>query len=103
MLMIEKFTKFAALSAVSFMLMTPALAQTAEPKEDKVVAVVNGHEIKTSEVQMAADTGASVHANTVAYRLRRVEDLLGIDLSDPEAMLHMQLALMIENILGDQE
>jgi peptidyl-prolyl cis-trans isomerase C len=55
MLMIEKFTKFAALSAVSFMLMTPALAQTAEPKEDKVVAVVNGHEIKTSEVQMAAE------------------------------------------------
>ncbi len=44
-----------------------------------------------------------VHANTVAYRLRRVEELLGIDLSDPEAMLHMQLALMIENILGDQE
>jgi sugar diacid utilization regulator len=42
-----------------------------------------------------------VHANTVAYRLRRVEELLDIDLSDPEAMLHMQLALMIETILGD--
>ena len=54
MQMIEKFTRFAALSAVSFMLVTPALAQTAE-KEDKVVAIVNGHEIKTSEVQMAAE------------------------------------------------
>lgn len=52
MLMIEKFTKFAALSAVSFMLLTPAMAQT---KEDKTVAVVNGHEIKVSEVEMAAE------------------------------------------------
>jgi peptidyl-prolyl cis-trans isomerase C len=50
-----KFTKLAALTAVSLMFLTPAFAQTAEPKEDKVVAVVNGHEIKTSEVQMAAE------------------------------------------------
>ena len=42
-----------------------------------------------------------VHPNTVAYRLRRVEELLEIDLSDPQAMLHLQLALMIERILGD--
>src|SRR5262245_42358021 len=55
MLMIEKFTKFAALSAVSLMLAVPATAQTAGKKDDKVVAIVNGHEIKTSEVQMATD------------------------------------------------
>jgi peptidyl-prolyl cis-trans isomerase C len=55
MLMIQKFTKFAALSAVSFMLLTPAMAQTATKKEDKTVAVVNGHEIKVSEVEMAAE------------------------------------------------
>jgi peptidyl-prolyl cis-trans isomerase C len=55
MLMIEKFTKFAALSAVSVMLLTPAMAQTADKKEDKTVAVVNGHEIKVSEVEMAAE------------------------------------------------
>lgn len=42
-----------------------------------------------------------VHPNTVGYRLRRVEELLEIDLSDPQAMLHLQLALMIEDILGD--
>jgi peptidyl-prolyl cis-trans isomerase C len=47
--------KFAALTAMSLMLATPSFAQTAEQKEDKVVAVVNGHEIKTSEVQMAAE------------------------------------------------
>lgn len=34
----------------------PALAQEdAAPKDDKVVAVVNGHEIRVSEVQMATD------------------------------------------------
>src|SRR5437868_2798195 len=55
MLMIEKFTTFAALSAVSFMLLTPAMARTAEKKEDKTVAIVNGHEIKVSEVEMAAE------------------------------------------------
>ncbi|HEV7726623.1 MAG: Sugar diacid utilization regulator [Modestobacter sp.] len=43
-----------------------------------------------------------VHPNTVAYRLRRVEELVGLDLSDPQAMLHVQLALMIESILGDK-
>jgi peptidyl-prolyl cis-trans isomerase C len=55
--MTEKLTKLAALAAVSLMLLTPAFAQTADntKKEDKVVAVVNGHEIKVSEVEMAAE------------------------------------------------
>jgi DNA-binding PucR family transcriptional regulator len=44
-----------------------------------------------------------VHPNTVAYRLRRVEELLDVDLGDPQAMLHLQLALMIEEILGDED
>jgi sugar diacid utilization regulator len=42
-----------------------------------------------------------VHPNTVAYRLRRIEELLGIELSDPQEMLHLQLALMIDGVLGD--
>lgn len=36
------------------LLASPAQAQEARP-EDKVVAIVNGHEIRTSEVQMATD------------------------------------------------
>jgi sugar diacid utilization regulator len=43
-----------------------------------------------------------VHANTVSYRLRRVERILGIHLDDPQALLHIQLALMIESILCDR-
>ena len=33
----------------------PAAAQEDPPKEDKVIAIVNGHEIRVSEVQMATD------------------------------------------------
>ena len=39
---------------LGFSLVSPALAQDG-PKEDKVIAIVNGHEIKVSEVQMATD------------------------------------------------
>jgi GAF domain-containing protein len=42
-----------------------------------------------------------VHPNTVGYRLRRVEKLLGVKLGDPQALLNIQLALMVEGILGD--
>jgi DNA-binding PucR family transcriptional regulator len=38
----------------------------------------------------------------VAYRLRRVEELLDLDLGDPQALLHLQLALMVEAVLGDR-
>ena len=51
MSMIDKIVKFAAISALSAGLALPALSQT---KDDKVVAVVNGYEIKTSEVEIAA-------------------------------------------------
>lgn len=46
-------------------------------------------------------TQLHVHGNTVTYRLHRIEELLEIDLSDPEALLHIKLAFMIENVLGD--
>lgn len=42
-----------------------------------------------------------VHANTVGYRLRRIQRLLGVDLDDPQTLLHVQLALMVEDVLGD--
>ncbi len=51
-LSIRLLTTVAALALVALPL--PALAQDA-PKEDRVVAIVNGHEIRVSEVQMATD------------------------------------------------
>jgi peptidyl-prolyl cis-trans isomerase C len=48
---IQKIVKLATVPAVVLWAGTAAFAQS----EDKVVAVVNGHEIRTSEVQMASD------------------------------------------------
>ncbi len=46
----------AASALIALALAAPALAQEdANPKDDKVVAIVNGHEIRVSEVQMATD------------------------------------------------
>lgn len=42
-------------AAVGMTTLVPALAQDAPAKDDKVIAIVNGHEIRTSEVQMATD------------------------------------------------
>lgn len=46
-------------------------------------------------------TQLHVHGNTVTYRLHRIEELLDIDLSDPEALVHVKLAFMIESVLGN--
>jgi peptidyl-prolyl cis-trans isomerase C len=59
--MIDRMIKLAATSALALVLAVPVLAQTkddAQPEgegQDRVVAVVNGHEIKVSEVEMAAE------------------------------------------------
>jgi peptidyl-prolyl cis-trans isomerase C len=47
--------KLALAPALVLALAPAALAQEAKPEDNKVIAVVNGHEIKTLEVQMAAD------------------------------------------------
>ncbi len=41
-----------------------------------------------------------VHPNTISYRLHRIEELLGVDLHDPQALLRIQLAFVIEDVLG---
>ena len=42
-----------------------------------------------------------VHPNTISYRLRRIEELLGINCHDPEALLRFQFAFLIERVLGE--
>lgn len=41
-----------------------------------------------------------VHFNTVAYRLRRIEELLGLDLNDPQALLDVTFALRVGDLVG---
>jgi DNA-binding PucR family transcriptional regulator len=45
--------------------------------------------------QREAARRSFVHFNTIAYRLRRVEQALGVDLNDPAALLDVTLALRI--------
>jgi peptidyl-prolyl cis-trans isomerase C len=49
------FLSIALAAAVAAPLAGWALAQEAAPSPDKVIAIVNGHEIKVSEAQMASD------------------------------------------------
>ena len=41
-----------------------------------------------------------VHPNTISYRLHRIEELLGVNLRDPQALLRIQLAFVIEDVLA---
>lgn len=53
---IQDYVKIALLTGfLSVGISAAAVAQDTPPAEDKVVAIVNGHEIKISEVQMATD------------------------------------------------
>lgn len=40
-----------------------------------------------------------VHPNTVSYRLRRIQEILGVDCHDPQALLQFQFAFLIESVL----
>lgn len=49
-----------------------------------------------------ADAAAAlvVHPNTVSYRIRRIEGLLDLDLTQPEALLQVQLALVVDEVIA---
>ncbi len=42
-----------------------------------------------------------IHVNTVVYRIRRIEELLKVDLGDPAAVFDLTLAVRIRDLLGD--
>lgn len=68
--------------------------------QTKLGATLRVYMTKHCNVALAAKA-LHVHANTIGYRLRRIEKLLDVDFHDPHALLQVQLALMIERILGD--
>jgi DNA-binding PucR family transcriptional regulator len=41
-----------------------------------------------------------VHPNTVGLRLKRVEELTGSSLTQPDALLQLKAALMAEDVVG---
>ena len=42
-----------------------------------------------------------IHVNTVVYRIRRIEELLKVDLGDPATVFDLTLAVRIRDLLGD--
>lgn len=52
----------------------------------------NGHAIKAAERLF-------IHRNTLKYRLQRVEEVLGLDLSNSDARITIQIALMAGRLL----
>ena len=42
-----------------------------------------------------------IHVNTVVYRIRRIEELLKVDLADPATVFDLTLAVRIWDLLGD--
>ena len=50
--------------------------------------------------QRATARACSIHVNTVVYRLGRVAELLGVDLSDPATVFDLTLALRILDVAG---
>jgi DNA-binding PucR family transcriptional regulator len=41
-----------------------------------------------------------LHPNTVGLRLKKIEELVGVSLAQPDALLQLQAALMAEDVVG---
>lgn len=52
-----------------------------------------------TRLQATADA-LGIHVTTLRYRLRRVSDLFGVDLDEPETRLGIELALRLRRLLG---
>jgi sugar diacid utilization regulator len=57
--------------------------------------------IEEDRVQRRVASRCFIHVNTVVYRVRRIEELLGVDLGDPSVVFDITLALRILDLLGD--
>jgi sugar diacid utilization regulator len=56
--------------------------------------------LEEDRVQRRAAARCFVHVNTIVYRVRRIEELLGVDLGDPSTVFDITLALRILDLLG---
>ena len=55
--------------------------------------------LEEDRVQRRAAARCFVHVNTIVYRVRRIEELLGADLADPSTVFDITLALRILDLL----
>lgn len=64
-----------------------------------LVETLEAH-IKTNCCLKETASRLFVHVNTLKYRLRRIQDILGINLSDPEELLNLSVAMKMKDICG---
>ena len=57
--------------------------------------------LEEDRVQRRAAARCFVHVNTIVYRVRRIEELLGVRLGDPSAVFDLTLALRVLDLLGE--
>ena len=57
--------------------------------------------LEEDRVQRRAAARCFVHVNTIVYRVRRIEELLGADLDDPSTVFDITLALRVMDLVGE--
>ena len=57
--------------------------------------------LEEDRVQRRVAERCVIHVNTVVYRIRRIEELLKVDLGDPATVFDLTLAVRIRDLLGD--
>jgi sugar diacid utilization regulator len=66
----------------------------------ELVATLRAY-LEEDRVQRRVAARCFIHVNTVVYRVRRIEELLGIDLADPSVVFDLTLALRIRDLLAE--
>lgn len=76
------------------------LEYTLEPLLDneELLTTLTNYLFYGENVREAAEA-TCIHANTLKYRLRHVQDLLGVDLRDPNVRLRLRMAVTIHRYL----
>jgi sugar diacid utilization regulator len=67
----------------------------------ELVATLRAY-LEEDRVQRRVAARCFIHVNTVVYRIRRTEELLGVHLGDPAVVFDVTLALRILDLLGDE-
>jgi DNA-binding PucR family transcriptional regulator len=65
----------------------------------ELVATLRAY-LAEDRVQRRAAARLSIHVNTVVYRLRRIEELLGTSLTRPDTVFDLTLAIRILDVLA---
>ncbi|MGB8405825.1 MAG: helix-turn-helix domain-containing protein, partial [Mycobacterium sp.] len=76
-----------------------ALRKYDERKNAQLVATVRAYLDQGMSVGRTA-TALFVHQNTIGLRLKKVEEIAGLSLQQPESWLQLKLALMAADVLG---